>query len=180
MTRDLLFEKIKECYQSLHSERITSYAGSQDIDPASIKLAIVVQAMIQSEISGIAFSVNPISKDENEIMVEAGFGLGEYVVAGIITPDKYLFDKESKKLKSKKINYQTYSLTRSSNENVKTEIPLVRRNAQKLPSKYFDLLVGNIVAIEQHYDQPMDIEWASAGGDVYITQARPITTLNNA
>ena len=178
VTHENLLEKISECYKSLQSDRIFSYAKSKNIDVATIKVAVVVQKMIQSEISGIAFSVNPVNKEENEIMVEAGYGLGEYVVAGIITPDKYIFDKKKKLLNSSKINYQTYKLILGKNDNEKTEVPLVHRNAQKLPTKYFQYLLKNILDIEKHYGKPMDIEWAVANENVYITQARPITTLN--
>ncbi len=179
VTRDKLIEKISECYNSLNSERIINYCKGKHVNPEEIKIAVVVQKMIQSEISGIAFSNNPINKNANEIMVEAGFGLGEYMVSGIITPDKYIFDKKSKKIIDKKINYQEFKLCFNEDrlENERLEVSLEKRNAQKLPTKYFLSLLENILDIEAHYGRPMDIEWAIEGGIIYITQARPITTL---
>jgi len=172
-----LIEKILECYNFLSSDRVISYCKSKKINPKKIKIAVVVQKMIQSEISGIAFSINPINNNLNEIMIEAGFGLGEYVVSGIITPDKYLFNKKTGKLLERKINYQEYMLSNFNGLNKKIELPLVKRNAPKLVSKYFTRLVKNINKIEKHYKKPVDIEWAIENNILYITQARPITTL---
>jgi phosphoenolpyruvate synthase/pyruvate phosphate dikinase len=133
--------------------------------------------MVQSEISGVAFSVNPITKDTQEIMIEAGFGLGEYVVSGIITPDKYLFDKKSGALNEMKINYQEFQLSKGEDGNTQVEVPLEKRNAQKLHRRYHAELVQNVRMIEDHYQKPVDIEWAIENDTLFITQARPITTL---
>jgi pyruvate,water dikinase len=175
--REDLLHFIQECYASLQSERIVSYSESKDIDITTLKLAVVVQKMVQSEISGIAFSANPITKDETEIMIEAGFGLGEYIVSGIITPDKYLFDKKSGALNEIKIQYQEFQLIKEGGRNTQAEVPLEKRNAQKLPQKYYADLIQTILLVENHYHKPVDIEWAIEGGILFITQARPITTL---
>lgn len=172
-----LIAKIKACYASLHSDRITSYCKSQKIPLDSIKVAIVVQKMVQSEVAGVGFSANPVNDRRDEIMVEAGFGLGEYVVSGIITPDKLIFDEKSSKLKEIKINYQEHALVLTGGANVKTQVPLVKRNAQKLPLVQATSLVATLKNIEKHYKKPVDIEWAIENGKVYIMQARPITTL---
>ncbi|MCU0680163.1 MAG: PEP/pyruvate-binding domain-containing protein [Planctomycetes bacterium] len=174
-----LFSKIIKCYNSLSSSKILNYCKSKNLKPEEIKVAIVVQKMIQSEISGIAFSVNPINNNKNEIMVEAGYGLGEYIVSGVITPDKYIFSRKTKAVLEKKINYQEYQLSFSSKtkSNKEQEVLLEKRNAQKLPSHFFKILLDNIFNIEKKYQKPVDIEWAIADGILYITQARPITTL---
>lgn len=177
ITKKDLLKNILKCYKSLNSERVLSYCKSKKINPSKIKIAVIVQKMVQSEISGVAFSVNPISGNLNEIMIEAGFGLGEYVVSGIITPDKYLFDKKTRKILEKKINYQEYKLLNSKGLNKKMEVPLEKRNAQKLLSKYFPELLRSIVKIEKKYKKPVDIEWAIKNNILYITQARFITTL---
>ena len=173
-----LLSSILQCYKSLKSDRIISYCKSKKINPDSIKIAVVVQKMIQSEISGIAFSVNPINNNRKEIMIEAGFGLGEYVVSGIITPDKYIFDKQSNKLKKIKINYQEFKLACVNNKNKEVEMPLEKRNAIKLSTKYYSELLKTIKLIEKKYKKPVDIEWAIKNEKIYITQARPITTLS--
>lgn len=176
--RGNLLSSILRCYKSLKSDRIVSYCKSKKINPASIKIAVVIQKMIQSEISGIAFSANPINNNREEIMIEAGFGLGEYVVSGIITPDKYIFNKKTGKLKEIKINYQEFKLSCANRRNKKVEVALEKRNAVKLPTKYFSQLLKTIKLIEKRYKKPVDIEWAIEHEDIYITQARPITTLS--
>jgi phosphoenolpyruvate synthase/pyruvate phosphate dikinase len=172
-----LLAKIKQCYMSLHSDRMASYSKSQGVPLESIQIAVVVQKMVQSEVSGIGFSANPVNHKRDEIMLEAGFGLGEYVVSGIITPDKYIFDKKNGKLKEMKINYQEHKLVLMGGNNTKTQVALVKRNAQKLSMEHAKSLVTTIKKIEQKYKKPVDIEWAIEKGVVYIMQARPITTL---
>lgn len=172
-----LLLKILQCYKSLESDRIINYCKSKKINPKSIKIAVVVQKMVQSEISGIAFSVNPVNNNLEEIMIEAGFGLGEYIVSGIITPDKYILNKKTGKVKERKINYQEFKLAYFGGQNKKLEVPLEKRNAVKLTDKYIDELLKSIKKIEKKYKKPVDIEWAIEDSEVYITQARPITTL---
>jgi len=177
VTKGNLIKYIRKCYGSINSDKVRNYIRSKEMSRGSINIAIVVQKMIQSEISGVAFSVNPVSGNKNEIIVEAAYGLGEYIVSGVVTPDKYIFNKKSLELKDRKINYQKHRLALGTNENKKEEVPLVYRNAQKLKKRYFSPLLKNIIEIERRYKTPMDIEWAIADKRIYITQARPITTL---
>ncbi|MDP1833621.1 MAG: PEP/pyruvate-binding domain-containing protein [Candidatus Moranbacteria bacterium] len=177
VTREKLLAYILKCYESLNSEKIINYCQSRDVDSGEIDLAIVVQSMINGEVSGIAFSANPVTKNRQEIVIEAGLGLGEYIVSGVITPDKYVFCRKSKSLKIMDINYQEHMLMCVDGKNIHTEVSLEKRNKRKLTDDEIDMLVEIILNIEKHYKKPMDIEWVIKNKNIYITQARPITTL---
>src|SRR3989344_5368107 len=88
-TEDILLENVKKCWASLFTPRAIFYRFEKDLHKQKISVAVVVQKMVESEISGIAFSVHPITQDRNQLIIEAGFGLGEAIVSGQITPDSY-------------------------------------------------------------------------------------------
>lgn len=172
-----LIENIRKCWQSIHSERALAYAVDKDLREDQLKVAVVVQKMVESESSGVIFTVNPITKNENEIMIEAGYGLGEMLVQGMITPDNFIVDKRTLKIKSKEINPQETQLAYKDGKN--KEIP-VNRKLRDLPAisdGQVKKLAKLAIRIEQHYGMPQDIEWALGDGGIYIVQSRPITSL---
>ena len=142
-----------------------------------VALAAVVQQMVQSEKSGVAFTVDPLYQDPNLLAIEAGYGLGELVVSGQITPDTYRVDKTTMKPIDKLISKQTWMLMRGSTGNVRADIRDEMQERQKLSDQEMFDLAKICVKIEEHYQFPQDIEWAYEKGNLYITQSRPITTL---
>ena len=90
-----LLKKVKECYASLFTQRAIYYRNEQKFDHAKVGLAVVVQRMVESEKSGVAFSIDPVTNNKNKIVIEAIYGLGEYIVQGKVTPDHYEVDKRS-------------------------------------------------------------------------------------
>jgi pyruvate,water dikinase len=98
VNREQLLEKILACHHSLQSERIQSYCLSKGINPDEIKVAVVVQKMVNSDAAGVCFTINPVTNETHEIMIEAGYGIGEAVVSGLITPDNYIIHKETQQL----------------------------------------------------------------------------------
>jgi pyruvate,water dikinase len=153
--------------------------------------------MVQSEISGIAFSVHPVTEDPNQLIIEAGYGLGEAVVSGQITPDSYVVTKSPLEILDKNISTQERMLVRSAtggnewvavheytNNSNPSNTVSVQSTDQKLTDVQILELSRLIIKIENHYGFPCDIEWAfitdpepGRGGQFYITQSRPITTL---
>ncbi|MBI0583692.1 MAG: phosphoenolpyruvate synthase [Methanomassiliicoccus sp.] len=174
-----LLISIKKCWASLFTPRAIAYRVSKDFDHEKVKLAVVVQRMINSDISGIMFTIDPNSELPH-IIIEAGYGLGEALVGGKVTPDTYVVDKFHRKLLNRRISNQTWKLVRGgSGECMRVDIPTDLAKKQKLDDEQIlDLAeVGN--QIEMHYGRPMDIEWAMEGGEMFIVQARPVTTLSN-
>ncbi len=174
-----LLESIKRCWSSLFTPRAIAYRVQKGFDHASVKLAVVVQRMISSDRSGIMFTVDPNSELPH-IIIEAGYGLGEALVGGKVTPDTYCVDKFHRKILNKRISNQTWMLIRGeSGECMRMEVPSEITKEQKITDKQIYELaeIGN--QIEMHYNKPMDIEWCIEKDQIYVVQARPITTLSN-
>ena len=137
--------------------------------------------MIESEVSGIGFSVHPVTQDKNQLIIEAGFGLGEAIVGGEITPDSYVVAKAERKILDKSIGEQQKSLVRGNNStNQWKTVPHNLTRKQKLTDGQIIELAELIIKIEKHYRFPVDIEWALEKNVFHIVQSRPITTLQKA
>ncbi len=173
-----LLDNVRKCWSSLFTPRAIFYRFEKQLHGTDISVAVVVQKMVQSEISGIAFSVHPITEDPNQLIIEAGFGLGEAIVSGSITPDSYVVEKSPKKIIDTNINTQTRGLFRNpTGGNEWIDISEPKASSQVLIESQILELADLIVKIENHYGFPCDIEWAYEGGKFYIVQSRPITTL---
>jgi phosphohistidine swiveling domain-containing protein len=177
-TEKNLLENIKKCWASLFTPRAIFYRFEKGLHNKKISVAVVVQKMIQSEKSGIAFSVHPVTQDKNQLIIEAGFGLGEAIVAGEITPDSYVVEKQPRRIIDRNIQIQTKGLYKAKNGgNEWKGIPESIGSKQVLSDKEILKLSEIILKIENHYGFPCDIEWAFEKNKFYIIQSRPITTL---
>jgi pyruvate,water dikinase len=173
-------QKTKECWASLFEPRAIFYRVQNNFEHMKVGLAAVVQQMVQSEKSGVMFTVDPLYQDPNLLAIEAGYGLGETVVSGQITPDTYRIDKNIVKIVDKSISKQTWMLMRGKEGNVQAEIKDEMQAVQKLSDTDILDLAKVGMKIEEHYQFPQDIEWAFERGNLYIVQSRPITTLKDA
>jgi pyruvate,water dikinase len=177
-TKDNLLENVKKCWASLFTPRAIFYRFEKNLHKSPVSVAVVIQKMIDSESSGVAFSVHPVTQDTNQIIIEAGFGLGEAIVSGEITPNSYIVQKTDCKIIDKKINIQTKALYRSpKGGNEWKQLSEEQGKKQVLSEKEIIELAKLIVKIETHYGFPVDVEWAREKNKFYITQSRPITTL---
>src|SRR3990167_629150 len=136
-TEGELLENVKKCWASLFTPRAIYYRFDKKLHKQKISVAVVVQKMIQSEMSGIAFSVHPVTQDRNQIIIEAGFGLGEAVVSGAITPDSYVIEKTPRRIIDKNITVQPHSLVRASSDS-KSNYMLIRANKHIVGEKRND------------------------------------------
>ncbi len=176
--QDTLLKNVRRCWSSLFTPRAIFYRFEKELHGTDISVAVVVQKMVQSEVSGIAFSVHPVTEDHNQLIIEAGYGLGEAIVSGSITPDSYVVEKEPRNILDTNIADQKRGLFRSGAGNEWKEINSGEGNKQKLSNDQILELSEIILGIENHYGFPCDIEWAYEGGKFYIVQSRPITTLS--
>ncbi|MCX8166442.1 MAG: phosphoenolpyruvate synthase [Candidatus Micrarchaeota archaeon] len=172
-----VLEAVKKCWASLFGARAIYYRQQNKFDHTKVGLAAVVQEMIESHMSGIMFTVEPVSQDPNKLSIEAAFGLGEVVVSGSVTPDRYIVDKTNFTIVDKQINRQTWTLVLHEGRNVKANIKAEKQSVQKLPDHLIIELAKLGKRIEEHYGKPQDIEWAVYNEQIYIVQSRPITTL---
>lgn len=174
-----LLANVQKCWASLFTPRAIFYRFEKGLHNSKISVAVVVQKMVQSEISGIAFSVHPITQDHNQLIIEAGYGLGEAIVSGQITPDSYVVEKEPKRIIDKNISVQERGIYRKLkyDGNEWQDISQEKGKQQKLTDEQILELSEIVIKIEKHYGAPQDIEWAYEKNKFYITQSRPITTL---
>ena len=177
-TKENLLENVKKCWASLFTPRAIFYRFEKDLHKQKISVAVVIQKMIESKKSGIAFSVHPVTQDRNQLIIEAGFGLGEAIVSGQITPDSYVVEKQPRRIIDRNVQTQSRGLYRAESEgNEWREIPKELGGKQVLSDKEILELSEIILQIEKHYNFPCDIEWAVERENFYIVQSRPITTL---
>lgn len=179
-TEENLLENVKKCWASLFTPRAIFYRFEKELHKQKISVAVVVQKMVESEVSGIAFSVHPVTQDYNQLIIEAGLGLGEAIVSGQITPDSYVVEKEPRRIIDKNISEQKRGLFRSEKGgNEWRDVLQQEGEKQTLTDEQILELSEIILHIENHYGFPCDIEWAFEEGKFYIVQSRPITTLQN-
>ncbi len=178
---DDLFDKVRKCWSSLFTARAIAYREKQGFAHEDVKLAVVVQKMVNSEVSGIMFTVDPNS-GVKEIVIEAGYGLGEAIVGGEVTPDTYKVDKNTMKVKKKRISTQKWKYTKDPKDGhtVKVDIPDEKQKLQKIDDRRVSEVAEIGRQIEIHYDKPMDMEWCIEDNKVYIVQARPITAVGDS
>ena len=177
ITRDNVLEKVQHCWASLFTPRAIFYRFEKGLHSTKISVAVVVQKMVNSEVSGIAFSVHPVTEDRNQLIIEAGFGLGEAIVSGQITPDSYVVEKNPRGILDINVSEQSRGLFRKEGGNNEWKELGEQGKTQVLDEKQIHELSNIILNIENHYGFPCDIEWAFEANKFYIVQSRPITTL---
>jgi len=173
-----LLANIKNCWSSLFTPRAIFYRKEKKLLETQVSVAVVVQKMIQSEVSGICFTVHPVTEDRNQMVIEAGWGLGEAIVGGLITPDSFVIDKKASEIMDKNISRQEMMIVREKNETKEVKVATSKQEKQKMADKDILKLAKICQEIENHYGFPCDIEWAYEKKKFYIVQSRPITTLN--
>ncbi len=179
-------EAVQRCWASLFEPRAIFYREQAGWGHLDVDLAVPVQQMIQSQSSGVMFTVDPITNDRNRVVIEAAFGLGEAVVGGLVSPDHFEVDKSSDRILQRQILNQDRMLVRSSDGRIDPEHGHNRwralSQAEGSKPKLTDAQVVELAAIgkriEAHYGSPQDIEWGLLDDRVYLLQTRPITTIS--
>jgi len=172
-----LIQKVRACWASLFEPRAIFYRQEKGFDHFKVGIAVPVQKMIQSDVSGIMFTINPVTNDKTQIVIEAIWGLGEKIVQGAYTPDHYLILKQTWKILQKQVNPQTKMLTLKKKQNQEIKVPKNKINKPKMTDQQIIDLAKLGQKIHQHYFFPQDIEWAMEDNQMYIVQSRPVTTI---
>ncbi len=174
---------VQGCWASLFEPRAIFYRAQHGFDHLKVGIAVPVQRMVQSECSGVLFTVEPVTSDKGKVILEAVYGLGETIVSGEITPDLYVVEKEGLNILDKKMARQEWQLVRNAKgkelreTNIKMPIPLAEQWKQKLPDEDIIALAQIGMQLEELYAFPQDIEWAKAKDSLFIVQTRPVTTI---
>jgi len=175
---DNVVEAVRRCWASLWDARAIYYRDRQGFDQMKVGIAVPVQRMVEAEVSGVAFTVEPVSGDRDKIYIEAAFGLGEVVVGGQVDLDSYIVDKKRMEILDRHVAGQAWQLMRADGENRRVDLSPEEGGRQKLPDDKIIELAGISRRLEEHYGgEPQDIEWALEKGTMYIVQTRPVTTL---
>ena len=175
---ETIIAKVKECYASCFTDRAVYYREKQGFDHIDVALSAVVQMMVFSKTSGVMFTVNVATGDDNNILIEAAFGLGEYVVQGTVTPDNYTISKHDHKIIDRCVNEQDIMLVRKKGGDCEeVQVPEELRKVQTLTDEQILELADYAKKIEKHYGCYMDMEWGvdERTNKIWILQARPET-----
>ena len=175
-----LIDAVQNCWASLFGPRVVAYRASRGFsaDPA---MAVVVQQMIASERSGVAFTADPTTDATDRVVVEGAFGQGEVVVSGSVEPDTYVVAKENGEILSRRIGFKSFKIVRGPDgKDQRVELDEAQAEAVVLSDDEVREIADIAVRSERHAGSPQDTEWAIAGGKTYIVQTRPITTLSRA
>ena len=177
VTEEDLVERVRECWASLFTQRAIYYREQQGFDHDRVDIAVVVQRMVDAETSGVMFTSHP-STGEDDLIIEAAWGLGEAVVAGEVSPDNYVVDRASGDLDSVTVAEKNTMYVKSeTGETVAEDVPDDKRTARVLDESEIRRLVELGERVEDHYGEPQDVEWAIFNGEVFMLQSRPITTI---
>jgi pyruvate,water dikinase len=173
---------VQECWASLFEPRAIFYREQQGFDHFKVGIAVPVQKMVQSQSSGVMFTLEPVSSDRSKIVIEAIYGLGEAIVGGEVNPDLYIIDKDGLGISTKKIGEQEWQLIknpdgRGDEVNIKVALSSLSQKQQKISDDDIIHLAKLAKQLEDHYEFPQDIEWAKEGEQIFIVQTRPVTTV---
>lgn len=175
-----LVKAVQKCWASLFGARSIFYRVVNKLEHEKVFISVVVQKMVNATKAGVIFTANPATSDTSEIVIEAGFGLGEAVVSGSINPDTYVIDKNNFTIKDKKIARQDFMIVLDQNlgRNVKRTLEEHESTMQKLNDNEIIKLAKLAKLVEIHYEGfPQDLEFAIEGPRIFIVQTRAITTL---
>ena len=175
-------EAVKGCWASTFGARVLFYRIKQDF-PLEMPVAVIVQRMVNSEKSGVMFTTDPATRDSSRMVIEAAWGLGEAVVQGAVTPDRHVIDKKSLTVVATEITEKEFLLAWDAGKKTTIRVDLAgdrRAKAPVLTATELKTLAKLARSAEEHYGVPQDLEFAIEGKDVYLTQSRPITTLQSA
>ena len=171
------------CWASLYEPRSIAYRFEKGLQELSIEMGVVVQTMINPDISGVVFTLDPITGNTETLTVEAIYGLGEPLVSGEITPDLYIIEKASGKIFQQIVSEQIWMLKANDTGNVaegkSVQLPVTPsdQGLPKLNQAQISELTQTAISIHNYYGRPQDIEWAICDNVLYILQTRPITTM---
>ena len=172
-----VIDKIKSCFLSLWNDRAIAYRQKQGFDHLLAEMAVVVQRMVQCDVAGVGFSMNPINGELDEMIVDANFGLGESVVSGEGEVDHFVIDKKSGTEKQSHIAQKTLKVVASDAGTEEVAIDPAEGESRSLDAEQISRLAELLKTVEETARFPQDIEWGFAGADLHLLQSRPVTTI---
>jgi len=193
--RSRLLDSVRDCWASLFTQRAIYYRNKKGFDHDVVNIAVVVQRMVDAERSGVMFTSHPTTGD-SRVIVEAAWGLGEAVVSGAVSPDRYVVDRDTGEILSVDVSTKKVMHVRDeeTGETIERAVPEDKRDERVLSEADLERLVEMGQTVQTHYGDPQDVEWAigdgeegavaddadsGTHGDLFLLQSRPITTIDD-
>ncbi len=173
---DALLDAIRSCWASLFNERAITYRARQGIGLDGLALAVVVQRLINAESSGVMFTADPVTGADRRILIESAWGLGESLVGGEVDPDRFLVGRRSLRVVRRDISTKQTMTVRGGQGTRSEPVPDRLQRMASLPDRDASQLASYGIEIAELYGTEMDVEWCRADGQIFLLQARPITT----
>ena len=174
-----LLDAVQKCWASLYGGRAIYYRARQGFDNRSVNIAVVIQQLVQSEKAGVMFTSHPVTGEPLTI-IEGSWGLGEAVVSGSVSPDKYVCDQRTEKVIDRLVSQKTTMIISDGEKGTKTvPVPKAKQEKMLLSDEEVTRLATFGKIAEDHYGVPQDVEWGIVGPEIYILQSRPITTIKS-
>ena len=174
---DAIIKAITLCWESARSERALEYRRQQGLSVKRPQLAVLVQHLVASDVSAVIFSANPITGSRDEIMINASWGLGESIVGGTVTPDTFIVRKSDLAIIERAVADKQRMTIPAATGTREIEVPRFMRGQSSLANEQVIEMARLAITLESTMEHPVDIECAYAGGELYLLQCRPITTL---
>jgi pyruvate,water dikinase len=174
---DAIIKAITLCWESARSERALEYRRQQGLSVKRPQLAVLVQHLVASDVSAVIFSANPITGSRDEIMINASWGLGESIVGGTVTPDTFIVRKSDLAIIERAVADKQRMTIPAASGTREIEVPRFMRGQSSLANEQVIEMARLAITLESTMEHPVDIECAYAGGELYLLQCRPITTL---
>jgi phosphoenolpyruvate synthase/pyruvate phosphate dikinase len=174
---DAIIEAVTRCWESARSERALEYRRQQGLSMGQPQIAVFIQQLVASDVSAVVFSANPITGNRDEVVINASWGLGESIVGGTVTPDTFIVRKSDLAVVQCVIaekQRMTVSIPGGTHE---VDVPRFLCNTSSLDDEQVIEMTKLALTLEATMEQPVDVECAYAGGELYLLQCRPITTL---
>jgi phosphohistidine swiveling domain-containing protein len=172
---EAVLDAVRRCWGSLWTDRAIAYRSKRGIDSRNLRIAVVVQSMIEAESAGVMFTANPVTGDRDQIVVDASAGLGEAVVAGLVTPDHYVLDA-SGQIREWSLGRREVIISATAGGGVTHETGAATPD-RLMTGEVLTELARMGTSVASHFGSPQDIEWAYAAGRVWLLQARPMTAV---
>jgi pyruvate,water dikinase len=173
---DRLLEAIERCWASLDSDRAVAYRRQQGVRDDGLAMAVVVQKLVPAEVAGVLFTRDPLDPNSEQMLVEASWGLGEGVVSGRVTPDRFHLDSHTGKVLDRHVATKTLMRGAAGEE----AVPPEKQTIACLDDAQLSQLAELGRRVEAHHGEPRDVEWALADGRFWLLQSRPITATGRA
>ena len=174
---EAIIEAVGRCWESARSEHALDYRRRQGLSVERPQLAVLVQQLVAADVAAVAFSANPITGSRDEVLINASWGLGESIVGGTVTPDTFIVRKSDLAVTSRAIADKQRMTVSASGGTREVDVPRFLRQAACLDDAQVVELAQLALTLQATMGHPVDVEAAFAGGELYLLQCRPITTL---